>query len=270
MSKELILTKKITTFVAEDPANYWHNGLRFFDLPLIGFARADDPLFLEMKRPEICGELFQTPRQWLENAVTVISYFLPFTEEVRYSNRTKGEPSVEWLYARFEGEKLNNKLRGFIRDELEASGQRSAAPRLEKEFKIDQGMLRSNWSERHAAYVAGLGTFGLNRGLITAKGMAGRFGSIITEADLTPLPRNYDYPFQYCLWFSEGRCGSCIKRCPSGAISERGMDKNICYQYLHQIDSLQELRHKHSYPYSGCGKCQINVPCEGKIPKTSK
>ena len=31
----------------------------------------------------------------------------------------------------------------------------------------------------HAAYLCGLGTFGLSRGIITKPGMAGRFGSIM-------------------------------------------------------------------------------------------
>jgi epoxyqueuosine reductase len=39
----------------------------------------------------------------------------------------------------------------------------------------------SSWSERHAAYAAGLGTFGLCDGLITARGKAVRFGSIISK-----------------------------------------------------------------------------------------
>jgi epoxyqueuosine reductase QueG len=34
----------------------------------------------------------------------------------------------------------------------------------------------SNWSERHAAYTAGLGTFGLCDGLITPLGKAMRVG----------------------------------------------------------------------------------------------
>ena len=42
------------------------------------------------------------------------------------------------------------------------------------------GDYASNWSERHVAYVCGLGTFGC-QGLITSKGLAGRFGSIITD-----------------------------------------------------------------------------------------
>jgi len=45
----------------------------------------------------------------------------------------------------------------------------------------------SSWSERHAAYAAGLGTFSLNDALITPKGIAHRLGS----ADY----RSYPAPF---------------------------------------------------------------------------
>lgn len=40
--------------------------------------------------------------------------------------------------------------------------------------------ISSNWSERHAAYVAGLGTFSLNDALITVNGIAHRVGSILS------------------------------------------------------------------------------------------
>ena len=73
----------------------------------------------------------------------------------------------------------------------------------------------SNWSERHVAYVCGLGTFGLSKGLITERGMAGRFGSIVTDAELAPTPRKYSDPFEYCT-----KCGACQFRCPAKAIDK--------------------------------------------------
>lgn len=268
MLEKQLLMEKITSFVEHDSANYWHEGLQFFDSPLLGYARADDPLFQKMKKKEIGGGLFRPPDEWLEGAVSVISYFLPFTEAIRRSNDAVDEPSEKWLYARFEGEKLNNRLRKFIVEELTSAGLSAVAPLLEDKFTIDHNLLSSNWSERHAAYTAGLGTFSLSRGLITARGIAGRFGSIITAGEYTPVPRDYSFPFQHCSWLREGSCGSCIERCPAGAISEDGMNKELCRQYLHKQDSLQKLREERGYPYSACGKCQIGVPCESKIPSS--
>ena len=66
----------------------------------------------------------------------------------------------------------------------------------------DEPVYGSMWSERHVAYVCGLGTFGLSKGIITRRGMAGRFCSLVTEleldADIRPYQGLYDY-LQYSL-----------------------------------------------------------------------
>ena len=113
----------------------------------------------------------------------------------------------------------------------------------------------SNWSERHVAYIAGLGTFGLSRGLITEKGMAGRFGSLVTTAELPVTERPYTDLYEYC-----SRCGACIRRCPVGAITQEGKRHEPCSEYL------AEMKHRFA-PRYGCGKCQVKVPCMAGIPK---
>ncbi|MDO9536018.1 MAG: epoxyqueuosine reductase [Bacillota bacterium] len=261
------LLKKMSDFTMEEPLNYLEKGFRIFDFPLIGFCRANDPIFKEMKKEHIIGSIFLSPEEWFPGAVTVISYFLPFTAEVRCTNRSGEITSVEWLHGSFKGEKFNLKLRRFIIQELEADGWRALAPALESNYLIEHKMFRSNWSERHVAYAEGLGTFGLNRGLITEKGMSGRFGSIITDIEYPPTVRKYNGPFEYCLNNRNGSCGACIERCPAGAITEAGMEKAICRSYLHVDDCLKEIRQKFGYPYSACGKCQTIFPCEEEIPK---
>jgi len=72
---------------------------------------------------------------------------------------------------------------------VQAAGARALAPMVDPDFKVVD--MRSNWSERHAAFTAGLGTFSRNRSLITRLGAAGRFGSVITDAELEPTPRPY-------------------------------------------------------------------------------
>ena len=85
----------------------------------------------------------------------------------------------------------------------------------------------STWSERHAAYVAGLGTFSLSKHLITEKGLCGRFGSVITDAPLEVTPRPYTDPYEYCTF-----CGACVPRCPARAISvEKGKTIKVCAKY---------------------------------------
>jgi epoxyqueuosine reductase len=121
--------------------------------------------------------------------------------------------------------------------------------------------MTSNWSERHVAFVAGLGTFGLHKGLIGEKGCAGRYGSVVTTVPLTPTLRKYVHPYEYCPYVMEGSCGACIRRCPSGAIRENGKDKEVCNSYIeNEVRALYVTRW-------GCAKCNLNVPCESGIPK---
>jgi epoxyqueuosine reductase QueG len=117
----------------------------------------------------------------------------------------------------------------------------------------------STWSERHAAYAAGLGSFGLSRSFITPLGSAGRFASIITDCPLPITVINRPEPFAHCLHFSRGICGACIKRCPGEAIRSRGMIKKDCSAFLDGV--LAE-----NSPRYGCGKCQTKVPCSRGIP----
>ena len=59
-----------------------------------------------------------------------------------------------------------------------------------------------------------LGTFGLSRGLITKRGMAGRITSIIINAEFEPDERPYTGIYDFCI-----RCGACALKCPVKAIS---------------------------------------------------
>lgn len=239
--------------------------LQMFEEPLIGIGAADDPLFSDFKKPEAVGPWHRSPREWLPEAETVVSLFFPASEEAKKSNRTDPEtPSLEWLYCRIEG---NEFLRAFIanlRDCLTEEGYPSCAPAVDGRFQAFMNqkpedsakapVYGSMWSERHVAYLCGLGTFGLSKGIITRKGMAGRFCSLVTslktEADVRPYKGLYDY----CI-----RCGKCIDRCPAHAISERGKEHLPCHRWL--------LHVKEQYaPRLGCGKCQTSVPCESKIP----
>ena len=173
-----------------------------YDLPLIGFADAGDELFRKYKQPEIIGTNFLTPVEWLPTANTVVSFFLPFTEEVRSSNRTdRMEPSPEWLYGRIEGQTFITQFMTGVRQWLEERGIDTCVPSQDERFGISfettstEGEADfhadSSWSERHAAYACGLGTFGLSRGLISEKGIAGRYASLIVSEVWQATERKY-------------------------------------------------------------------------------
>ena len=130
--------------------------------------------------------------------------------------------------------------------------------------KSERFSYASSWSERHAAHAAGLGTFGLCDGLITAKGKAMRAGSVVAKISLEPTPRPYADHRAYCLFFADGTCGKCIDRCPVRAITEAGHDKEKCRQHLARSRAYVEKTYK--FEGYGCGLCQVGVPCEAGIP----
>jgi epoxyqueuosine reductase len=256
----------LTAFVASHPGNRLENGDPIYDEPLVGVACAADPYFTKLREPGVIGDVFRLPYDWLDGASSIVSYFLPFSEAIRRSNRPEGDPSVEWLHARFRGEALNNEAKRFVVSLLEKEGAHALAPTLDPRFAQTQDF-RSNWSERHVAFIAGLGTFGLSRGLITAKGIAGRFGSVVTDLTIAVTARPYKDPFEYCLFLSgKAECNACQERCPAGAISREGKSHPPCSDYLRSPDLLKDVRAKFGYTYSGCGKCQTAVPCEDRIP----
>ena len=249
------LEEKMADFTLNSEQNFLDklNMMQIFDLPLVGVAGASDPLWDKMKEATVVGPDHLTPNEWLSGAESVISYFLPFTEDIRSSNRLEGPPSKEWLYGRCEGEMFNNGLRRLIIDLVEVAGGEAVAPALDKRFGVNNHI--SNWSERHVAFIAGLGTFSLSHSLITCLGTAGRFGSVIVDLEFEQNTRLYQEVDEYC-----AKCGTCIERCPILAINEKGKDKECCSQYLYKMFELNKPRY-------GCGKCQTAVPCEYGIPK---
>lgn len=252
------LEEALSRRVRESPGNRLATpeGSAIYDEPLLGLARAGDPLFDRLR--EVGAPDHRSPGDWLSGARTVISYFLPFSRAVRESNRTPGLPSAEWCSARIEGEALNDELRRFLVARLEAQGFRAVAPPLTPAFRVSG--LAANWSERHVAYIAGLGTFGLSASLITRRGSAGRFGSVVTDWELEPDPRPDGPHYAYCPWLSRGECGDCIARCPAGAIGAEGKDKERCRRYLDEVIKPRFA------PRYGCAKCQTGVSCEAGLP----
>lgn len=248
-------------------------GVQLYDKPLVGIGSAQDELFLKYKEVGIIGPWYMTPEEWLPNAKTVISLFFPFTEVVKESNRnfTDG-PSPAWLHGRIEGQNYLVTYMKKFREWLASQGINGCVPAMDSRFQkivagnnmteyacVNEHTFGSNWSERHAAYVCGLGTFGLSKGLITEKGMAGRFIGIIIDAELAADERKYSGIYDYCI-----DCGACIRRCPVQAISmEHGKNHNICGAWLKKMGELHAPRY-------GCGLCQTGVPCESRIPGRRK
>ena len=273
----------IKEFVRTSPNNRlsFLNDYVMWDEPSVGFADGDDPIFTEYKT--IIAPEHLTPREALAKTynkspndmpvhLSVVSWVLPTTEETRKSNRDeKHLPSRLWSHTRWYGEKFNAALRAYVVTLLSDNGYLAVAPISQPNFKTyrnEKGPY-SNWSERHIAYAAGLGTFSLSDGLITERGIAIRCSSVVTSIVLPASPRTAISPYSNCLHYVGINCRSCINRCPAGAINEKGHDKNKCQQYLLDMGySMESSKDEYNNEKSiaGCGLCQTKVPCEFQNP----
>lgn len=272
------IKEEIKTFAHTSPLNRMpgSDNSFIFDKPLVQFADGDDPIFFEYKT--IIAPSHLTPREALAKAynksledlptrLSVISWILPITRKTRESNRQQTKaPSRIWSYTRWYGEKFNEALREHVVKLLTEKGYLAVAPFLQPYFKIEANEKGrySNWSERHIAYVAGLGTFSLSDGFITERGIAHRCGSVVTDLVLPVSPRTAKSPYSNCLFYVNGRCNDCIPRCPAGAITESGHDKIKCNEYIHS--EISYLLEEYEVGYQGCGLCQTKVPCEFRNP----
>jgi len=274
-----LITEAIKGFVQTSPLNRMPamSHQTIYDTPLVQFADGDDPLFTEYRAVVHPGHL--TPREALAQAyskspedmparLSVISWVLPFSSKIREANRRHTiTPSRAWLNAYHYGVQFNQATRAHVVNLLRERGYLAAAPVLQPYFKMELTRAKgyySNWSERHIAYAAGLGTFSLSDGFITERGIAHRCGSVVTNLVLPASPRTAQSPYANCLFYANGRCQACIARCPGGAITEKGHDKTHCQEYIDA--EFHKLLEQLTAGEAACGLCQTRVPCEFRNP----
>ena len=245
-----------------------------------GFAAGDDPLFAFYKQD--IGDFFWTPaeafRKFYPDApvkdsdLTVLSVVFASDERTRELQRKQHKiPSFRWLYARNCFESVEGEFCDKLIAKLAEVGIRAVAPDMSPEWGWRESAkygLSCNWSHRHAAHIAGLGTFGLCDGMITRLGKAVRFTTLILETKLPADKRPYKDYHYWCLFYRTGSCPACIKACPAGAISEKGHDKQRCWDYIKDFKSsyigCNALNADGPF---GCGLCQGNVPCQKGVPQ---
>jgi epoxyqueuosine reductase len=217
--------------------------------PLVGFASAQDPLFTQMK--EIIGPHHLHPTELLPDAQTVISFFLPFAKTVITANRENPQIAREWAVAYVETNKLIATISTELKKKLSAQDINVATQPATHNFNEQD--LTARWSNKSVAYVAGLGTFGINHMLITPSGCAGRFGSTVISAKIPPTPRP---TLENCLYIRDSKCQFCVNNCPTGALTLQGLDKQRCYAHLLEVDkTFEDLG-----LCDVCGKCVVG-PC---------
>ena len=244
--------------------------------PLIKIADASDPLFKELKT--IISPTHALPGELVGGARSVIAWYVPFDPSIAESNIQGEESSLEWDYAYVETNDMLNALSKEVHDLINALGYEASD--IPATYNYDPVGLKSDWSHRSAAFIAGLGTFGINNMLITEKGCCGRYGSVITtmplEADVRP-------DREFCLFKYNGSCGACIERCPinaytldpakavkvSGSQLELGGAAEYGVFYDRQLCNEQIFKfvvHFENGDGDTCGKCMVGMPCSQQAP----
>jgi epoxyqueuosine reductase len=208
------------------------------DIPLVGFAPArrwDNPLFV----PWIPEEF--RPRSIFPETETVIVIGLPVLLPI-----IETSPSIFYheLYRT-----VNTLLDAYgYRISLSLNSEGFSSIWIPRDGYGSIGVLKEKplafFSHRHAAFLAGLGTFGINNMLLTEKyGPRVRFASIFTSADLPPDPVMKG---SLCT-----KCMQCVDACPVKALDSReypeGLtDKKAC------AERSEALNKRYISP---CGLC---------------
>lgn len=249
-----------------------------WDAPFFGVSKGDDPYYNFLKQH--IGSFHWSPLEAFRlkypgesdaSQLRVISVCFPQTMESKETQSKETVcPSREWIVTRGEWEPLIREFSEKLTKTLEELGVRCASIELLPGLMVHQDGnfgLSSTWSHRHAAYISGLGTFGLSDGLITEKGKAVRFTTLILETPLGVQERPYKDHHEWCLYFRNGSCGVCMHRCPIQAITERGHDKTACadYEDVFSTQYWPEDIDRSNY-ILGCGLCQAGIPCQNGRP----
>ena len=289
-------------------------GGRIFDAPMIGVSAANDPIIDRFT--EVVSPVHMTPAQMWSRSARLrhngrndrrfgrpVPDEGPWTSPEELSDRIK-VLSLVFPYSRkvladgcgsscrtpLTGLALNlaqafhtvvfEKMSGFLAD----SGHRVMVPQWSRLHSVliqfKSPYVVSTWSERHYAFVAGLGTFGLAEHLITERGCNVRLASFLTDAPLDVTPRTTDDPFGNCLHFTKGNCAKCATRCPRSALTAKKHRKLYCELIRHRESArvrpeiqayLKPITRRFMHvPVTerpiGCGVCQYDVPCMDRNP----
>ncbi|MFA5028931.1 MAG: epoxyqueuosine reductase, partial [Candidatus Methylomirabilota bacterium] len=225
-------------------------GTTIWRTPLVGFSAADDPLFADLKR--VVSGTHALPRELLPSARTVIAYFIPFAESVPESNRGGYLASREWAQSYLRTNALIRSLGEQLQALLRSEGHDAVAPPATHNF--DERRLVSDWSHRHVAFIAGLGTFGANNMLITEAGCCGRLGSLVTSLPVAADARSGE---ENCLHRANGSCLQCVGRCVGAALFPDRFERQHCYRVCKENEAAHQALGKADV----CGKCLVGLPC---------
>ena len=263
--KNMVLRKErnMKNWIRGTIENYIHgyerNTVTKWGKPIVGFA--DAGAAAELAPQIVAGH--GLPSDAVSDAKIIIAYFVPFLKGMADTNKAPGPASPEWAQSYEETNAMLAAVNEHLVKELRKKGYDAAVHPAAASF--DRENLISSWSHRHMAYLAGLGTFGLNNMLITEKGCCGRYSTIVTNLDVAA-----DAPMEeeMCGYKRDGSCGACMMKCPSGALKADGFDRHKCYEICKQ-NAAAYTSFGNSYGEEDgkavgsevCGKCVAGMPC---------
>lgn len=218
-----------------------------FRMPLIAFSAAADERYAQLKT--LVGSWHLHPTDLLPQAKSVISYFIPFTKEVVCAPKQAKQEAPLWGEAYAVLNAYFEEMSQSVCDYLTARGYASCT--IPATHTYNEADMKSMWSHRSAAAIAGLGAFGANRMLITEKGSGGRFCTVLTAA---AFEVNRQIAENRCLYMQNGSCGLCFQACPVHALEPGVLDRFACQAETRK----NEKRLEESiglYHADICGKC---------------
>jgi epoxyqueuosine reductase QueG len=225
--------------------------------PITEIISAEDARLKILKQAVSAKHL--TARDVLPDAKSIISFFIPFKENIVKSNIKGPLASEEWAIAYIKTNDLIQTINDKIEILMHQNGYKTG--KIPATHNFDAEALISNWSHRHVAYIAGMGTFGINNMLITKNGCCGRFGSIVINYALDEY-KQIGAVKEKCLYKTNGSCGICQKKCTVNAYANGAYDRHTCYEQC-----LKNAEHHKERGYADiCGKCLVGLPCSTREP----
>ena len=252
MKDKIIETVK-STVAAYESSNHLDN---FWKEPIVEIISAKDERLKTLKEAVSIGHLM--PHDILSDAKSIVSFFIPFQENIVKSNIEGPVASKEWVMAYIKTNDLLKTISEGIETLMEQNGYK--AGKIPATHNFDAKILMSNWSHRHIAFLAGIGTFGANNMLITKNGCCGRLGSIIINYEFSEYRHNT--VAEKCLNKKNGTCGICQKKCFVNAYENNIFDRHKCYKQCIKNDEF----HKTMGNAHVCGKCLVGLPCSTMEP----
>ena len=230
---------------------------KFWKEPIIEIISANNRMLMTLK--ETVSAEHYMPCDILQDAKSIISFFIPFQENIVNSNIKGKMASEEWAMAYIKTNDLIKLINDNIEILMEKNGYK--AGKILATHNFDTEKLISNWSHRHIAYIAGIGTFGINNMLITKNGCCGRFGSIVINYKFKEY-KQINKIEEKCLKKSNGTCGICQKNCIINAYENNNFNRQKCYkQCLKNAKCFEKMGNA-----SVCGKCLVGLPCSIQEP----